>query len=161
MADVGLAGFIDVVEEGEEALSFGFGDGFANGFADDAALADELQIERIAHFEDVVGAAEDGEEGWSLLKEIGEPLLAGAEVLFGEEAAGGVGADDEDAADDSGGVADGAVAVGPVDVFEFAVAEDRDELVFVPGGDAGGHDGIDLRADDGPDLGPAVGTALA
>jgi molybdopterin converting factor subunit 1 len=161
VADEGLAGFIDRVEEREKALLFGLRNGFADGFADEASLSDELLIEGVDHFEDVVGAAKDGEEGWSLLEETVEPFLACAEVLLGEEASGCVGADDKGAADDSGGVADGTVAVGPVDVFEFSVAEDGDELVFVPGGFAGGHDGVDLRTDDRPDLRPAVDAALA
>src|SRR6059058_5275928 len=59
-------------------------------------------------------------------------LLAGELALFGKEPAGGFGADDEGAADRSGGVAHGTVAVGPVDIFQLSVADDGNELILVP-----------------------------
>ncbi len=80
-ADEGFAGPVDLVEQGDEALSFGFGDGFANRFADQIALAHELLIERIDHLEDVFGAAEEGEEGGRLLEEVGEPFALLLEFL--------------------------------------------------------------------------------
>ena len=49
-----------------------------------------------------------------------------------EHARGRLGADDERAADGAALVEDGRVAVGPVDLFDAAVAEDRDELILVP-----------------------------
>ena len=60
VAEEGLAGGVDVVEQGEEALAFGFGDGFANGFAEDVALADEVEVEGVGELEDVVRAARAG-----------------------------------------------------------------------------------------------------
>ncbi len=85
-ADEGFSGLIDLVEEGDEALSFGLGDGFANGFADESALAHELLIEGIDHLEDVFGPAEDGEEGGRLLEEIGEALALALQLLDRERA---------------------------------------------------------------------------
>ncbi len=58
-------------------------------------------------------------------------------------------------------IVDRAIAIGPVDVLEFAVARDRDEGIFLPCGAASGHDLIDLRADDRPDLGPDLTARLA
>jgi hypothetical protein len=70
----GFAGPVYLVEEGDEALSLGLGNRFANGFSDEVALAHELLIEGVDHLEDVVGTAEDGEEGRGLLEEVGEPF---------------------------------------------------------------------------------------
>ena len=56
---------------------------------------------------------------------------------------------------------DRAVAVGPVDLLEFAVTRHRHQLFFMPGGAAAAHHLFDLRTDDGPDLGPAFPAALA
>ncbi len=81
--------------------------------------------------------------------------------MFGEEPAGGFGADDESAADGSGGVAHGAVAVGPIDVFQLSVADDGDELILVPACLTAGHDGFDLGSDDWPYLGPALDAILS
>jgi hypothetical protein len=80
-SDEGFVGSVDFVQKGEEALSFGLGQGFANGFADEIALAHELLVERIDHFEDEIGAAEDGEEGGRLLEEIGEAFALLLEFL--------------------------------------------------------------------------------
>jgi hypothetical protein len=88
-------------------------------------------------------------------------FLAGELALFGEKSAGGFGADDEGAADRSMAIADGTVPVGPVDIFELSVADDGDELILVPACVAFGHDGLDLRSDDWPNLGPAVDAILS
>jgi hypothetical protein len=55
---------------------------------------------------------------------------------------------------------DRAVAVGPVDLLQPAVARDRNELVLMPGRTAATQDLLDLRADDRPDFGPAFPAAL-
>ena len=115
---------------------------------------------RVGELEDVAGAVEDGEERRSLIEQIGEPLCLLLEELPGPDGFGGFGADDKDAAD-VGTAADRTVAVGPVDVLEFAVAIDGDELVLVPAGFAAGEDRFDLGADNGPNLGPALFSALA
>ena len=122
--------------------------------------SNQVLIVRVGELEDVAGAVEDGEEGRSLIEQIGEPLCLLLEELSGHDGFGGFGADDKDSADVAT-AADRTVAVGPVDVFEFAVAIDGDELVFVPAGLTAGHDRFDLRADDGPNLGPALFSTLA
>ncbi len=115
---------------------------------------------RVCEFEDVAGTVEDSEEGRSLIEQIGEPLCLLLEELAGHDSFCGFSADDEDSADVLT-AADRTVAVGPVDVLEFAVAIDGDELVLVPAGFAAGEDRFDLGADDRPDLGPALFSALA
>src|SRR5690606_23598718 len=56
---------------------------------------------------------------------------------------------------------DGAVAVRPVDVLQFAVADDRHQLILVPGRTFAAHHLLDLRADDGPDFLPVLPAASA
>src|SRR6185312_7038019 len=160
-ADEGLAGLVDAVEQVAEALFLRFGQGLAQRLADDDAMPDEVLVGRVGHFADVLGPAEHGEKSGRLLEEIGEPFPLSVQLLTGGDAVGGFGAHDQSAADRTAGVADGAVAVGPVDVFELAVAEDGDELVLMPTGLAMGHNGFDLRPDDGPDFTPAVCSTLA
>ena len=58
-------------------------------------------------------------------------------------------------------VVDGPIAIGPVDLFELAVAGDGDEMVLSPGRPASRHDLLDLRPDDGPDLRPHLPRRLA
>ena len=72
-------------------------------------------------------------------------------------------ADDEHAADAVGlrVIVDRAEAVGPPNVLAPAMAGHRYELVLVPGGTLPGHHQLDLRADDVPDLGPALAATLA
>src|SRR5579871_5437080 len=105
-------------------------------------------------------AAHRSEESWSLLKEISEALGFEFQLAFCYHALGCLIADDERGPDIAGRVTDGAVTVGPIDVFELSVAIDGDELILVPGGFAFGHDGLDLRADDVPDLLPAFAAWL-
>ena len=54
------------------------------------------------------------------------------------------------------GFIDGSVAVGPVDLLQRAVTNDRHELVFVPGRGVTAHHLVDLRADDVPDFRPGL-----
>ncbi len=68
---------------------------------------------------------------------------------------------DQHAPDSSVVIQDGAVAVPPVDVVNPLPASDRDEMVFMPGGITSGQHRFDLRAEDGPDLGPAVADSLS
>ena len=86
----------------------------------------------------------------------GQAVALGAELARRQDLLRRLGADDQHAADAArrGLVVDRAVAVGPVDVFDAAVARDRHQLVDVPGGAAAGHHLLDLRADDVPDLVP-------
>ena len=55
---------------------------------------------------------------------------------------------------------DRAVAVGPVDLLQTAVARHRNQLVLMPGGAAAAHHLRDLRPDDVPDFRPALPPAL-
>src|SRR5690606_34437729 len=109
------------------------------------ALVDEL--------EDVFGAAQDGDEARRLLEQALLALGLGGDALLGLDPFGRLDADDQDAADArrAAVVADGAVAVGPVDFLALAVPGDRHQLVHVPGGAAAGHHLLDLRPDDVPD----------
>jgi len=56
---------------------------------------------------------------------------------------------------------DRTVAVGPVDLLEFALTRDGHQLFFMPGGAAAADHLLDLGADNGPDFGPAFAAALA
>ncbi len=86
-----------------------------------------------------------------------------AEGRLRQHLLGRFGAQHEDAADTVRRilVIDRAVAVGPVDLVELSVADDRDEMVFVPGCSPAGHHQLDLRSDDRPNLGPHVAAARA
>ncbi len=55
---------------------------------------------------------------------------------------------------------DRAEAVGPVDLFQPAMARHRNELVLMPGRAAAAHHLLDLGADNVPDFGPAFPAAL-
>ena len=99
-----------------------------------------------AHFADAFGLAE-----------VASALV---EFALGEDAVGGLIAGDEDAEDMAFGVAHRAVAPGPVDVFEVAVAEDGDKLIFVPGGLTVAHDEVDTGLDGGPGFSPAIAGGL-
>ena len=65
----------------------------------------------------MIGSSQNGEECGSLLEEIGEALFLLVDEIAREDGVGGVGANDECAANDSGGVSDRGVAVGPVRAF--------------------------------------------
>src|SRR6202012_1241761 len=99
--------------------------------------------------------------GGSLVEEVGETLALLLQLVGGQDGLRGFSADDESAADGSGCVAYWTVAIRPVDVFEFSVAIDGDELILVPGGFARAHDRLDLGTDYEPDFGPAVAALLA
>ena len=70
----------------------------------------------------------------------------------------GLGADHQHATHAVGrvGLVDGAVAVGPVDLLQFAVPDDGYQGVFVPGGRIAAHHLVDLRANDRPDFRPGL-----
>src|SRR3954451_11324547 len=55
---------------------------------------------------------------------------------------------------------DRAIAVGPVNLLQSAIARHRNELVLVPGRAATAHHLLDLRPDNGPDFSPALATTL-
>ena len=160
-SDVGSTGSINRIEKGKEPLSFGLGHGLAESLAEHRALADKILIRGIDHLENVVRAPQQSEEGGGLLEEVGEAFALLLQLRFGNDRACSFRADDKRAADMAGSIADGAVAVSPVDVFEPAIAIDGNKVVFVPGGLAAGHDGVDLGANDGPYFRPAIATALA
>jgi hypothetical protein len=156
----GLAGLIYAIEQFNESLLLSFRDCLSDGFALCVALTDEIAIRGIEQFEPVFGSAERSEEGRSLLEEISQTLGFAFELMLGENALGGLCADDQRGFDVSGRVADRAVSISPVDILEFAVAKDRHELIFVPTGLATRHDGFDLRPDDRPDFLPAFPAGL-
>ena len=82
------------------------------------------------------------------------PQRGGGEIILGHVAA------NHQHAADAVVLVDRAVAVGPVDLLQPAVARHRNELVLVPGRAAAAHHLLDLRTDDGPDFGPAFPPAL-
>ncbi len=86
------------------------------------------------------------------------PGLTRTHPALGEDLLRRLGADDEHAAHAGWGIllVNRAVAVGPVDLLDRAVAKDRDKLVDVPGGAIAAHHLVDLRTDDVPDLTPGI-----
>ena len=97
-----------------------------------------------------------------VLEDAAPACLAGPQRLAGQVLLGHVVADHQHAADAAGRlVVDRAVAVSPPHILAPAVAGDRHQLVLVPGRAPPRHDQLDLRADDVPDLGPALAPALA
>ena len=79
---------------------------------------------------------------------------------LGDDAPGGLGADDEGPAHGPVVAEDGRVAVRPVRLLDALVAPDRDIPVFIPGRPGVTHHVVDLRTDDRPDLRPAVPAPL-
>jgi hypothetical protein len=105
--------------------------------------------------------ADGGEEGVLGLIRYLRCLPRRVLTLRGEDALGRLGANDEHAADAARLVDDRRESVGPVHILELAVAEHRDESVFVPEGLSAAHHVVDLRTDDGPYLRPGVSTSRA
>ena len=77
---------------------------------------------------------------------------------LGQDLLSGLGANDQHATDAMRRVRliDGSIAVGPIDVLQGAVTDDRHELVFVPRRSVTAHHLVDLRSDDLPDLRPCL-----
>src|ERR1700761_3333552 len=105
-------------------------------------------------------ALQEGEECWGLPQYLEEPRPLGDDGFLGLDSSGGIGTDDEGSANISGCVPYRAVTECPVDIDQFAVAIDGDELVFAPVGFAPRHHIFNQRTDDVPDLRPAVRAAL-
>jgi hypothetical protein len=104
----------------------------------------------------MIRTAQHGHEGGCLFEELCQATALNGQAPLAQHLLGSLGADDQHSADSmrSGELIDRAVTVGPIDVLQFAVADDRHELVFVPGGGVAAHHLFDLRTDDGPDLRP-------
>src|SRR5271168_1988762 len=73
----------------------------------------------------------------------------------------GIGAYDQGCLNGSFIVANRTVAIRPIDLFQFSIAVYRNQLVEIPGGTAFVHHRFDLWPNDGPNLRPALHTALA
>ncbi len=79
VADLGLAGAVDAVEEGREGLAAQFGQPLEQRLADHVAVADERAVGGVDQVEDVVGAGEHGDAGGRLHEQLAEVLAP----LFG------------------------------------------------------------------------------
>src|SRR6202034_3896362 len=104
-SDVRLTGAIDGIEECDETLLDGFGNGFRERAALNIAMADQVLVGRVRPFEDVARALEHGEEGRSLLEETGEPFALLLQLVVGQDGLGSFSTDHECAADGAGGIA--------------------------------------------------------
>src|SRR4051812_129847 len=89
------------------------------------------------------------ELGFALAQRRGGDMLAGDVAAHHQHAA------------DTVVLVDRAVAIGPPDLLEPAVARHRHQLVLVPGRAAAAHHLLNLRADNGPDFFPAFAARLA
>ena len=154
--DEGLAGRIDFVEQFVEPLPLQLGKGLGHGPPDEAAVTRDLQVSVVDVGVAMLGPRQHGGEPRHLLQGQLLAFALGRQLAARKDLFGGLRAKDQDPAHPVGRgvVVDGAIAVGPVDVLQTAVAGDRDELVLVPGRPQAGPDLVDLRADDVPDLRP-------
>ena len=118
----------------------------------------QLHVPGIRQLDHVVWAVQHCHERRALLEELGESVAFGGEPAFGQHPLSGLRTDHQNAADAVRRLAlvDGAVTVGPVDVLEFAVANDGDQRVLVPGRRIAAHDLVDLGTNDGPDFRPRL-----
>src|SRR5258707_630537 len=109
----------------------------------------------------MVRPLEQGEECGRLLQDVKEPCPFRKHCPFGEHPSGCRRADHESAANLSFHIPYGAVAKGPINIDQVAVAVDGNELIFAPAGLSALHYVLDQRTDDGPYLGPAFRAGLA
>ena len=155
LGHVGHPAAVDLVEQRDEALFGHLGHAVLHRAARHGALARQLGIAAVAVAVAVFGALQHADEARCLVEQR-HPALLVRQALGGQHLLGGLGAQHQHAADAARRrvVVHRAVAVGPVDAVQPAVAGDGDQLVLMPGGGAAGHHAVDLRADDRPDLAP-------
>ena len=124
--------------------------------------AEGVQMGLVDELNHVLGSRHDPDEAWCLLEEAALTLCFGRLMALGKHCGRRFGADDKHAANRvrDGLVVERAVAIGPLNVFQSAVAGDRHELVLVPGCSLTGHHLVDLGPDYRPDFGPNVARRL-
>ena len=132
------------------------GNASLNGHAHPVRASEQQPVPVIDEVDPVLGPThDDGEPG-----RLGEDFALADELLLptlrGEHGRGRFRADDQDAAYAIGRVQirNRVVAVCPIDIFNLAVARNRNELVFVRRRPQPGHHMLDLRPDDRPNLRP-------
>ena len=158
---VRLAGLIDPIEDRRQHRLGQLGERLAVGLAGQIVAADHPLVDRVGELEPMLGPGQDRDGDRRLEQEvIALALDDRARPPIGDDPLGGLGADHQGAADLAVVVEHGRVPVGPVDLFDPSVAEDRNQRVLVPGGPRVRHHVVDLRPDDRPALLPAVATAL-
>ena len=119
-------------------------------------MAYEFQIPEIGEREHVFRPFQQREKGRRLIEQLRKAFTLFGSSLLGQRLLRRFRADHEHATDIVGcaRLVYRAVAVGPVDILQRAVADDGHELVFVPRRTLSPHDVLDLRTDDRPDFGP-------
>ena len=95
---------------------------------------------------------------WHVVEVYGEQ---GAQTSIAQYVLGRFAAYDQSPVNSSQLVPHGAVAVGPVHLFQFSVSIDRNKLVRVPRRAPLAHHRLNLRTDDGPDFRPTFNSWLS
>ena len=134
-----------------------------HGLSQDVLASHQLEVAWRRELEDMLRSVQDTHEAGSLVEQLPPPALGGLEALGSLDLFSRLGTQHQHTADAVRRArhVDGAVAVGPVDVFPPAVPDDRHQGVLVPVRSLRLHDVLDLRTDDVPDLGPGVTPARA
>ena len=163
VGDDALAGCVDLIEQLVEALAGNVGKRLADRLADPVVAVEEATMGVVDELEDMVRATQDADEAGCLLEQVRQTLPLGRCLALCQNLPCRLGADDQNAADAVGcrRVVDRAVAVGPEDLLEHAVPDDRHELVLVPGGPLAAQDELDLRSDDVPAFRPGLASGRA
>ena len=155
-ADVGLTGLVNPLQQFEKILLLSLGHSFKNRFSQNASMPDQLLIGAVNHLEDELGSVQHGKKCRRLLEEICKPLHLALLLPPREDGICGFCANHQGATNFTARLVDRAIPVGPVDILDPAVSMDGHELVLVPARFASGHNRVNLRKDDRPDLGPAL-----
>src|SRR6478735_11439186 len=110
-------------------------------------MTDQLQVSGIRGLEDMIGPAEQRHEAGGLIEHVAEALRLGFELPVRKDLLCCLAANDQDAPNTARGllIINRTVAVGPVDVLFHAIAGDRNEVVFMPGGTSTRHNLVNLR----------------
>ena len=110
-------------------------------------MPDESHVTRVGEFVDVRGAAQHAHESRRLFEELREAFALRGDPPLSQDLLSGFGANDQHTTDAirRDRLIDGSKAVGPIDVLQGAVTDDRHELVFVPRRSVTAHHLIDLR----------------
>lgn len=155
---MGLASAIDLVEQVQVALLRRLRHCLGHRQPQQWPVSDQALIRRVDEFEHMVRAAQHGHEAGRLRKHLRQTLALLVDAARGQHLLRGFGADDEHAAHAAGCtvVVDRAIAVGPVDLLQLAVAKNRQQLVLMPSGAIAAQHQLDLGLDRLPDFRPGL-----
>ena len=131
IAKEGFAGLIDPVEKFVEALTSEIRQSVTNGSAHDFAVADQLQIAAVRHFEHMVRPAQQRHETGRLPEHLLEPFPLVLHLAFGPDLLGRFDDKDDRRHRDAALVDDGRIVEVQVDLLGDSVAFEGELLVAV------------------------------